>query len=82
MGALDLVITVDTAIAHLAGALAKKSGCCSAMCRLALGPQRNGQSMVSQDADLQQVAGFEWRSVIEEVSKALRDRVPEGCDLR
>jgi hypothetical protein len=76
MDTLDLVITVDTAIAHLAGALGKEVW-------LLLRQVPDWRWGLSATANpwypgmriFRQAKGFEWESVIEEVGKVLRDRV-------
>jgi tetratricopeptide (TPR) repeat protein len=82
MGALDLVITVDTAIAHLAGALGKEVW-------LLLRQVPDWRWGLSATANpwypgmriFRQVKGFEWRSVIEAVGRALHDRVRGWKDV-
>ena len=50
---LDLIITVDTAAAHLAGALGRPVWALfAAPARLALGPETRGHALVSHDAPL------------------------------
>ncbi len=76
MEAFDLVITVDTAVAHLAGALGKEVW----LLLRQVPDWRWGLSATASPSYpgmqiFRQVAGFEWGSVIEEVGQALRDRV-------
>ena len=82
MEALDLVITVDTAVAHLAGALGKE-----VWLLLYQAPDwRWGLNATASPwypgmRIFRQVKGFEWKSVIEEVAKALHDRVRSRRDV-
>jgi hypothetical protein len=80
---LDLVIAVDTAVAHLAGALGKPAWIMLCiLARLALDARARRQSLVSDPAAIRQPAPGDWDDVFARVTAHLAARTTASVDMR